>query len=86
MSGLNGLSEGEATQALGEEMTTVVYKISGEFLELTVPKYLVYPLCYIEINQRFSTGDIYVIDFGESFTYQSPQNLSVYQEVTAHRN
>lgn len=78
LSGLNSLSESEIIQALGEPMTTEVSKISGEPLELTVPKYLVYPLDYIEIDQRFFTEDIYVIDSGESFNISKPpESLSV---------
>ena len=73
ISGLDGLTEKQVVQILGEPEQIEVVTESGESpTEPTAPKYLVRPVDFYKVDPRFITDQAYIIDFGESFEASDP--------------
>ncbi|CAM1510064.1 Fc.00g003990.m01.CDS01 [Cosmosporella sp. VM-42] len=71
--GLNGLTEDEVLKILGQPTQNPVLKGSVKNLdESTVPKYLVYPVKWRDVDRQFISKDSCLIDFGESFEIAKP--------------
>src|SRR5271154_2554956 len=79
ISGLDGLTEEQVIQELGEPQQAEVVTESGETpTDPTAPKYLVYPVDFRKVDSRFVTDQACVIDFGESFKASNPpQDLGI---------
>ncbi|KAI1738950.1 kinase-like protein [Xylaria scruposa] len=69
---LNRLSEDELMSVLGEPEKAFVRTESGEDLPASSPRYLVAPADTSRLGDEYLTGQICVIDFGESFRISSP--------------
>ena len=73
ISGLDGLTEEQVFQILGEPKQIEVVTESGKSpTEPTAPKYLVRPVDFYKVDPRFITDQVYIIDFGESFRVSDP--------------
>ncbi|CRG82799.1 Dual specificity protein kinase KNS1 [Talaromyces islandicus] len=74
MPGMDDLLEGEFIEALGKPEIGHVRRNDGNALEAGIPEYIVRPAVYR--SQSWSSHQIKIIDFGESFLQSSvPQTL-----------
>lgn len=73
LAGLNGLTEAQVLEILGQPRQNKVLNAAGEPpSEPTAPKYLVYPIKWGKIESQHVTDQACLIDFGESFEVSSP--------------
>ena len=80
--GLDGLSEAEVLQAFGYEKPETVpiisTHVSNKWVARCVPRYLIKPVDFSRMNKAFLKDEIYLMDFGVSYTIPSPpQRLSL---------
>lgn len=70
---MNGLSEQDIVDTLGEPRRAIVTTVDGdEPLEASAPKYLVYPIDFNKVGTKFVIDEACIIDFGESFEVTCP--------------
>jgi hypothetical protein len=73
LQGLDGLSEGEALQVLGEPEKNYVLQGSAKGHDKpTVPQYLVSSVDWEKVPRKFIAENPYIIDFGQSFYITKP--------------
>lgn len=74
--GLDGLSEAEVLKAFGYEKPSTnpvnSAHVSSKRFALCVPRYLIKPVDFSRMNKRFLKDEIYLMDFGVSYTIPSP--------------
>lgn len=67
-SGLDGLTEDELLNALGAPVRNEVLSTGGKPHDLpSVPRYLVYPVQWADVDMKYIESDSCVIDMGQSF-------------------
>ncbi|KAF2755575.1 kinase-like protein [Pseudovirgaria hyperparasitica] len=68
LEGIDGLSEAEVFQALGEpQRNPVITATEEKHNRDTAPQYLVYPIDFGKVDKRYIGEHIRLIDFGEAF-------------------
>ncbi|KAF2812685.1 kinase-like protein [Mytilinidion resinicola] len=72
ISNLDHLSEEEVIQALGKPETTDVHTTLGDDPEPMAPKYTVAPISWHDVDRKYLTDQISIIDFGEAFETATP--------------
>ncbi|KAF2488402.1 kinase-like protein [Lophium mytilinum] len=72
ISNLDHLSEEQVVEALGKPELKDIRTTTGEDPEPMAPKYTVTPISWAEVDRKYLTNEISIIDFGESFDIASP--------------
>lgn len=73
ITGLDGLNEDEVLKILGNPVVNPVLNTSQEpHHGSTAPDYLVYPVNWCDVDTRFISKELCLIDFGESFEISQP--------------